>query len=520
MAILGTLLKRGIRLRESLEQDYISPIELQKMELKKLLQAARETYFGRYYYFKTILNGFKDQDENLFYNYFKSNVPIHDYDAINEEWWSKSREGIKGVTWPGKVKYYALSSGTSGAPSKYIPVTKEALKSMQKTGVRQLLALSKLGIDSKYYETDILMVGGSTDLKYNGTYFEGDLSGITTGQIPIWLQRFAKPEKKIAKASNWDTKLDEMVHKSKDWNVGVIVGVPAWIQLLMERIIAHYKVNTIHDIWPNLKIFVHGGVSFKPYKRGFEQLLREPLHYMETYLASEGFIAFQDKPNYNSMKLVLNNGIFYEFIPFTNRNFDLSGQLVENPETLKIDEVQEGQEYALLLSTNAGAWRYLIGDVIEFTNKQEAEIIIKGRTKHFLSLCGEHLSLDNMNEALEATASQFNVSIKEFTVCGEPLGTHFAHRWYIGTDDPVNKGRFRKVLDDHLKRLNDDYKVERSAALENIYVEFLPTSIFYSWMRTQGKVGGQHKFPRVLNEERQKEWKQFISHKMSPSYQE
>ncbi|MEP2026322.1 MAG: GH3 auxin-responsive promoter family protein [Reichenbachiella sp.] len=517
MAILGNLLKRGIRLRESLEQDYTSSIDLQKAELRKLLIAAKDTYFGRHYYFKTILNGFKDQDTSLFYKYYTSNVPIHDYDAINEEWWSKSRDGIKGVTWPGKVKYYALSSGTSGAPSKYIPVTKDILKSMQKTGVRQLLALAKLEIDSKYYETDILMVGGSTDLKFNGTYFEGDLSGITTSQIPIWLQRFAKPDRKIAKAANWDTKLDEMVLKAKKWNVGVIVGVPAWIQLLMEKIIDHYQVSTIHDIWPNLKVFVHGGVSFKPYKRGFEKLLAEPIHYMETYLASEGFIAFQDKPDYSSMKLVLNNGIFYEFIPFTKDNFDLSGQLISNPKTFKIDEVVESQEYALLISTNAGTWRYLIGDVIEFTNVKDAEIIIKGRTKHFLSLCGEHLSLDNMNEALELTANQLNVTIKEFTVCGEAFESLFAHRWYVGVDDPVNQGRFKKLLDENLKKLNDDYRTERSAALKEVFVNFLPTSVFYSWMRAQGKVGGQHKFPRVLNNERQKEWDRFIQSKSTPS---
>lgn len=515
MAILGTLLKRGIRLRESLEQEYTSSFDLQKTELRKLLIAAKDTYFGRYYYFKTILNGFKDQDQHLFYKYYKSNVPIHDYNSINGEWWAKSREGIKDVTWPGKVKYYALSSGTSGAPSKHIPVTKDILKSMQRTGVRQLLALSKLEIDSKYYETDILMVGGSTDLKFNGTYFEGDLSGITTSQIPIWLQRFYKPGKKIAKAPDWDSKLDEIVHQANDWNVGVLVGVPAWIQLLIEKIIAHYQVDTIHDVWPNLKIFVHGGVSFKPYKRGFEKLLAEPIYYMETYLASEGFIAFQDKPAHASMKLVLNNGIFYEFVPFTNKNFDSSGDLHSNPETLKIDEVVAGQEYALLLSTNAGAWRYLIGDVIEFTNTKEAEILIKGRTKHFLSLCGEHLSLDNMNEALEATASQMNITVKEFTVCGEPYENLFAHRWYIGTDDPVIQGRFKKALDKNVMDLNDDYRVERSAALKAIFVEFLPTDVFYAWMQIQGKVGGQHKFPRVLTGERQRHWNDFIEAKRS-----
>lgn len=516
MAILGTLLKRGIRLRESLEQDYTSPFDLQKTELRKLLIAAKDTYFGRYFYFKTILNGFKDQDQHLFYKYYRSNVPIYDYNTINDEWWSKSREGIRGVAWPGKVKYYALSSGTSGAPSKYIPVTKEMLKSVQRTGVRQMLALSKLEIDPKFYEKDILMVGGSTDLKFNGTYFEGDLSGITTSQLPIWFQRFYKPGKKISKAPDWDSKLNEMVLRATEWDIGVVVGVPAWIQLLMEKIVNHYQVNNIHDIWPNLKIFVHGGVSFKPYKRGFEKLLGEQMHYMETYLASEGFIAFQDKPKSESMKLVLNNGIFYEFIPFTDNNFNAGGELVDNPETLKIDEVQVGQEYALLISTNAGAWRYLIGDVIEFTDTKECEIMIKGRTKHFLSLCGEHLSLDNMNEALEMTAQELNITVKEFTVFGESYGDYFAHRWFIGSDDPVNHGRFKKVLDKNLSLLNDDYGVERSAALKEIFVEFLPTDIFYSWMRSQGRAGGQHKFPRVLNQDQQKYWSDFIAAERNP----
>lgn len=510
MAILGKLLKKGISLRESLDQHYSSPIDLQKIELRKLLIAARNTHFGKSHYFETILNGFKDQDVDLFYKYFQSNVPIYDYEKINREWWNKSREGMRDVCWPGKVKYYALSSGTSGASSKYIPVTSSMVKSIQKTSVRQILTLSKYELPPQFYGSGILMVGGSTDLKYNGKYFEGDLSGITAGQLPFWFQHFYKPGKKIARTANWDDKLHEMVLKAEHWDIGIIVGVPAWIQILLEKIIEHHKLKNIHELWPNLEIFVHGGVSFEPYKKGFRKLLGRDLIYMETYLASEGFIAFQATPHVSSMRMVLNNGVFYEFVPFNGENFDSSGELKDNPEAVKIDEVVEGVEYALLLSTNAGAWRYLIGDVIKFVSVEDCEIVITGRTKHFLSLCGEHLSMDNMNKAVELTASEMNINVKEFTVCGEKSGSLFAHRWFIGTNDSVDPEIFKSKLDQHLCALNDDYGVERKAALKDVFVEILSESYFYDWLKSHGKAGGQTKFPRVLQREKLESWRAFL----------
>ena len=511
MAILAKLLKKGIGLRESLDQHYSSPIELQKLELKKLLIAARNTMFGKSNYFETILNGFKIQDPDSFYQFFKSNIPIYDYDKIYGEWWYKSRDGEKNVCWPGKVKYFALSSGTAGSTSKYIPVTAEMVKSIQRTSVRQILTLSKYELPPQFYGTGILMVGGSTDLKYNGKYFEGDLSGITAGQLPFWFQHFYKPGKRIAKTANWEDKLNEMVIKAKHWDIGIIVGVPAWIQILIERILDHYRINHIHELWPNLEIFVHGGVSFEPYKKGFRKLLGKELIYMETYLASEGFIAFKSIPGSQTMRMVLNNGIFYEFIPFNAQNFDSNGDLRENPQTLKIDQVEQDVEYALLLSTNAGSWRYLIGDVIKFKSVRDCEIVITGRTKHFLSLCGEHLSMDNMNKAVELTASSLNIDVKEFTVCGEKLETMFAHRWYIGTNNAVDSEVFKVTIDECLKKLNDDYCVERSAALRDIFVEVIPESIFYNWLKSQGKAGGQTKFPRVLKNEKLSSWKTFVT---------
>src|SRR5690606_25408341 len=261
----------------------------------------------------------------------------------------------------------------------------------------------------------------------------------------------------IARTRHWDSKLDEIAKKAREWNISIIVGVPAWIQILMEKILKYHGVDNIHEIWPNLMVYVHGGVSFDPYRKGFEKLLGRPIYYIETYLASEGFIAFQAYPNRRSMRLVLNNGIFYEFVPFDEKNFDANGEINPDAETFMIDEVEEGKEYAILLSTCAGAWRYIIGDVIKFTSLEECEIVITGRTKHFLSLCGEHLSVDNMNKAVELVSDELNVSIKEFTVAGISHGTLFAHHWFLGTDKEVARDVVRTRLDARLRELYDDY---------------------------------------------------------------
>lgn len=510
MPILGTLLKKGIRIREMLEQEYSSPLELQKKELKELLMAASQTEFGKSYDFHRLLGAFRKGNRD-FYQQFRAQVPIHTYNKIYNEWWKLALKGVKDICWPGRIKYFALSSGTSEASSKYIPVTKEMTKAIQKTSLRQILTLSKYDLPSEIFTAGILMLGGSTHLNHKGSYFEGDLSGIQAARLPFWFQHFYKPGKKIAKNRNWDAKLDEITRKAHEWDIGIIVGVPAWVQILMEKILKHYRVKNIHEIWPNLMVYVHGGVSFDPYRKGFEKLLAKPIHYIETYLASEGFIAFQAYPNRRTMRLVLNNGIFYEFVPFEEKNFDANGEVKPDAETLLIDEVEEGKEYALLLSSCAGAWRYLIGDVIKFTSLEESEIVITGRTKHFLSLCGEHLSVDNMNKAIELVADDMNISVKEFTVGGIPHGSLFAHHWFLGTDDKVDRKALRQKLDEHLKVLNDDYAVERSAALKEVVVDVLPVKMFYDWMESKGKVGGQNKFPRVMKKTQLEDWMSFVA---------
>lgn len=471
---------------------------------------AAGTEFGKYYDFSEILSHFRKRPKD-FYQAFKSRVPIHDYDKIYKDWWQLCLKGAKNVCWPGHVKYFALSSGTSGAPSKYIPVTKDMTIAIRRTSMRQILSLSKYDLPAEFFEAGILMIGGSTHLNKRGSYFEGDLSGIQAARLPFWFQHFYKPGKRIARTRNWDAKLVEIVKKANDWDIGIIVGVPAWIQILLERIIEYHKIDNIHEIWPNLRVYVHGGVSFDPYRKGFEKLLGRPLYYIETYLASEGFIAYQALPKRKSMRLVLNNGIFYEFVPFDSTNFLPDGEIKPDAHTIPIDEVEEGKEYAILLSTCSGAWRYLIGDVIKFISVEESEIVITGRTKHFLSLCGEHLSVDNMNKAIELTANEMNIEIPEFTVAGIPHGTLFAHHWYVATDHKVDNKQLKDRLDFHLKALNDDYAVERSAALKEVVVEAYPVNTFYKWMEERGKVGGQNKFPRVMKNNQLEEWKQFLS---------
>ncbi|HET6544593.1 MAG TPA: GH3 auxin-responsive promoter family protein, partial [Chryseolinea sp.] len=298
--------------------------------------------------------------------------------------------------------------------------------------------------------------------------------------------------------------------KAWEWDIGIIVGVPAWIQILMEKIIKYHRLKHIHEVWPNLEVYVHGGVSFDPYRKGFEKLLGRPINYIETYLASEGFVAFQAYPNRRTMRLVLNNGIFYEFVPFEEKNFDSAGEINPNAESFLIDEVEEGKDYAILLSSCAGAWRYIIGDVIRFTSLEESEIVITGRTKHFLSLCGEHLSVDNMNKAIELVSNDFNITIPEFVVAGIPYESLFAHHWFIGTDDKVDKKQLKEKIDEHLRSLNDDYAVERSAALKEIFVDVIPVNTFYAWLESKGKVGGQNKFPRVMKNAQLEDWKSFL----------
>jgi hypothetical protein len=482
------------------------PKRQQLRVLKKLLRKARFTEFGQKYLFDKILLG-KDIGKE-----FQENVPVHDYNKIYEEWWKKTLEGVPDVAWPGKIKYYALSSGTSESASKYIPVTRDMIRSNSINYMRQLISVfSYEHLPRNALTKGFLMLGGATDLqKGEAGWYSGDLSGILAKNRPFWFQTFYKPGGRIARIKDWNEKLHEIVENAPNWDIGYIVGVPAWCQMCMEMIIEHYKVKTIHDIWPNLGFFVHGGVAFEPYKKGFEKLLAKPIVYIENYLSSEGFIGYKDRENAKGMRLVLDNNIFMEFVPFDDKNFDNEGRIVENPEALMIHQVEEGKDYALLMSTNAGAWRYLIGDTLRFVDKERSEVVITGRTKHFLSLVGEHLSVENMNRAVQLVSEELNISIPEFTVVGFPYENLFAHKWYIACDDNVDPDQIIKKIDGHLCALNDDYAVERGSALKQVFIQKLPEQAFMDFLEKKGKLGSQNKFPRVLKGKILGEWNEFL----------
>jgi hypothetical protein len=503
MAILDIKLPNTILKALRLPQN--NPRSQQLKVLKKLLRKARFTEFGQQYRFDEILLS-KHPGKK-----FQELVPTFNYSSIYKDWWHKTIEGKPDICWPGKIRYYALSSGTSEAASKYLPITNELLSGNKIVMIKQLLSLRTYeNIPYSSISKGWLTLAGSTDLQQGAGYYAGDLSGITVKKAPFWFQPFYKPGKKIAKQKDWNKKLEEIVEKAPEWDIGFLVGVPAWVQMCTEMIIARYKLNNIHEMWPNLAFYVHGGVSFDPYKKGFEKLLGKPITYIETYLASEGFIAYQDRQNAVGMRLVTGEYIFMEFVPFNETNFNSDGDLIENPEALMIHEVEEGKDYALLISTAAGAWRYLIGDTVRFVDKERSEIIITGRTKHFLSLVGEHLSVDNMNKAVQLASEDLNISIPEFTVAGIPHGNFFAHQWYIACNDAVNAEILSNKIDEHLKLLNDDYAVERKSALKEILVEVLSEDTFLGFMNAKGKVGGQHKFPRVLKGKILEDWQKFL----------
>jgi hypothetical protein len=503
MALIDVQLPNS--LAKALRLPQKSPRRQQLKVLKKLLRKARFTEFGQQYRFDEILLS-KHVGKS-----FQERVPIYDYNKIYADWWYKALQGKPDICWPGKIKYYALSSGTSEAASKYIPITNDLLRGNRIVMVKQLLTLRTYqDIPVRSIGKGWLMIGGSTDLQKGPGYYSGDLSGITAKKVPFWFSPFYKPGKKIARTKDWNKKVEEVVRQAPNWDIGFIVGVPAWIQLCMEKIIERYNLGNIHELWPNLGFFVHGGVSFEPYKKGFEKLLGKPITYIETYLASEGFIAYQDRQDMKGMKLVTNQHLFLEFVPFDDKNFDHEGNVVEKPETFMIHEVEEGKDYAILISTSAGAWRYLIGDTVRFTDKERCEIIITGRTKHYLSLVGEHLSVDNMNKAIQLASEELNISIPEFTVAGVPHDLFFAHQWYIASDDKVDTAALRLKIDEKLMELNDDYAVERRSALKDVFVQVLPEERFMEFMRLQGKVGGQHKFPRVLKGKMLRDWQHFL----------
>lgn len=507
MRLVGGLIKRALTLADRIQGLGQSPIDLQRKTLKRLVRAAQYTAFGKHFNFSSILYS------GDIIQAFQENVPFYDYDKIHDDWWYQCLQNKSDITWPGKIKYFALSSGTTGAPSKYLPMTDHMIRSIRKAGFKSIFASTRFDLDADFFTKQGLFIGGSTTLKEMDGYYVGDMSGINLKASSLWLSSFSRPGTKIQSIQDWNRRIEIIARNAPKWDIGFISGIPSWIQLMIEKVVDFNKVDNIHDIWPNLQVIVHGGIAFEPHRAAFNALMRKPVIYIDTYLASEGFIAFQNRPDTKAMALILNNGVFHEFIPFNDENFTADGNLKGKPRAYTVDEVKTGVEYAVVISTCAGAWRYQIGDTVRFTDIVRKEIIITGRTKQFLSVTGEHLSVDNMNQGIQYAQERMKTDVKEFTVAAIETKTGFAHKWYIGCSPAVDAFTFGQLLDDRLKETNDDYATERNSVLREPQIEIVDPKLFLDYMKSQGKIGGQSKFPRVMKSKPFQEWETYIAAK-------
>jgi hypothetical protein len=505
MAIIGKLLKKTNEISYKKKFKKGKEYNNQLRTLHKLVDKAKFTKFGNTYHFEGIVISEKIVED------FQQTVPITYYEEFHDKWLAATIEGEKNHTWPGKINHFALSSGTTGSSSKRIPVSKQMIRSFHKTSMNQTSTFYKLNLSDEFYEAKFLAIGGSTKLKKVGNHFEGDLSGILKKNTSFIFHPFTKPNNNIAKIADWNKKLEKIIEKAPSWDIGIIAGVPSWCLIVMERIIEHYQLKNIHEIWPNLNVYLHGGVYMEPYKARLDRILGNEIHLLNTYLASEGYFAYQTSPEREGMQLLLGNGIFYEFIPFNRGFFDENGNLKNKNVAFNLSQVEPGVDYAMVITTNAGLWRYMIGDLVQFTDVENYEIKITGRIKQFLSLVGEHLSLDNINEAINHAGKVLNIEIDEFCIIAD--NENCSHNWYIGTKSNVDELEIMKVIDEKLKLLNDDYKTCRAHNLKNPTIKILSTTLFYAFLERNGKTGSQNKFPRVLSQEQSKNWLNFIKKK-------
>lgn len=504
MAIVGEIIKRVINANALISKDP-DPVEEQKLELVSLLSKAQNTAFGRQYHFADILSS---EDPVAA---FQEQVPIYDYDRLHGEWWHFLEKGHENVTWPGGQRYFALSSGTTST-SKAIPVTDDMLESIKKSGIQQILSLKNFDLPADFFEKDIMMLGSSTQLMDYKGFLAGEISGISAANLPMWFRKFYKPGRKIAATKDWDDRVRKIAKAAPKWDIGSMTGIPSWSELLLKEIVRYNGADTIHDIWPNLQVYTTGGVAFGPYRQSFEKLFARPMIYIDTYLASEGYLATQKRPDTDAMALITDNGVFFEFVPFTEENMDEDGRVRQEARVLTLAEVEEGVQYVLLISTVAGAWRYMIGDTVIIKDKGRAEIIISGRTKHYLNVVGEQLSVHQMNQAVEHLQQEFGVHIPEFTVATVREGETYINKWYLGAEDPeAISAQVTDVLDRALRKASKNFDVARTRALEHIQAKVVPATYFYRWSEEFKKLGGQTKIPRVMKEKDFAEFEGFIA---------
>jgi len=477
-----------------LDENRVDPWRFQQEWFEKIIAAGSETIFGKEHNIKP----------GTTIEQFQSRVPLRDYDK-SEEWINRSRMGEENLLWPGTTHWYAKSSGTSSSKSKFIPITDESLQLCHYDGMQNMLAtyLSNYP-DSGLLAGMALTLGGSARIDETGTGKSqyGDLSAILLKNSPMLAEFRRTPPAKIALISDFETKVNEICKVSSKENVTSISGVPSWNLILLNAILDYNGKENLLDIWPNLELFMHGGISFEPYRKEYQRIIpSDKMRYMENYNASEGYFAFQDDPSDKSMLLMTNGGIFYEFIPM-DRYEDAMNGTCTTFET--VASVKTGVNYAMVITTNGGLWRYLIGDSVEFTSLRPHKLRITGRTQLFINAFGEELMIGNAEKAFTAACEKENCSADNFTVA--PLfmegGSKGAHQWLIEfSTPPADVQHFADVLDKEICLVNSDYEAKRanSITMNRLVLTELKPGTFYSWLRDKGKLGGQHKVPRLSN---------------------
>jgi hypothetical protein len=487
-AVMSWLMRKRIH---QIELFMKYPYEVQEEWFRRLILAGKSTEWGRLYDFKSINT----------YHEFTERVPVSDYEQL-KPFIDRMRKGEENILWPEEIKWFAKSSGTTSSKSKFIPVSNASLEECHFKGGKDMISLFVNNFpDSEVFDGRGLVMGGSHTISEisNTSYYDGDLSAILIQNLPFWVQFLKTPNINIALMDEWESKIEMMAQETMQHDVTSISGVPSWTTVLLRRILEISGKDNISEVWPRLEVFFHGGVSFDPYREQFKTMIpSSKMHYMETYNASEGFFGIQDLSDRNELLLMLDYGIFYEFIPMENIHD-------EHPKAVQLAEVQLGVNYAMLITTNAGLWRYMIGDTVVFTSVSPYRLKITGRTKSYINTFGEELMVDNADKALNIACAKCKAVIKDYTA-----GPHFskdkktaAHEWIIEFEKPPQHlDFFIETLDNALKSLNSDYEAKRyhNMILMPPIIHSVETNTFYNWLKKKGKLGGQHKVPRLSND--------------------
>lgn len=466
------------------------PYDVQEEWFQTLIFTAQHTEWGKKYGYSSIFN----QEQ------FKERVPIQNYDTL-KPYIEKMLQGEQNILWPSEIKWFAKSSGTTNDRSKFIPVSEESLEECHFKGGKDLLSMyCNNRPETKIFTGKCLVLGGSHQInQLNTDSSYGDLSAILIKNLPFWAEFYRTPEVSIALMDNFEEKVEKIARITLDVNVTNIAGVPTWNLVLAKRILEITGKNNLLEVWPNLEFYFHGAVNFNPYREQFKKLIpSDNMYYLETYNATEGFFGIQDQSESEELLLMLDYGIYYEFLPME----DLHS---ENPKTLSLDQVQVNKNYALIISTNAGLWRYMIGDTIKFTSLSPHRIQITGRTKHFINAFGEELIIDNAEKGLSKACRETKAIIRDYTACPiyfyeDEIG---GHEWIIEFEQqPDNIEHFTDILDQTLREINSDYDAKRykDMALRRPLLHLAPEGTFYHWMKNRGKLGGQNKVPRLAND--------------------